>query len=58
MNKRKNRSESIGITRQDRNVIVASGKTVSKDHQNAKLDAEFSLIMQRHGHTIEALHDR
>ncbi|MEQ9742822.1 type II toxin-antitoxin system prevent-host-death family antitoxin [Pectobacterium actinidiae] len=58
MNKRKNRSESIGVTRQDRNVIVASGKTVSKDHQNTKLDAEFALIMQRHGHTIEALHDR
>ncbi|WP_181939686.1 type II toxin-antitoxin system prevent-host-death family antitoxin [Pectobacterium odoriferum] len=58
MNERKNRSESVGITRQDRNVTVASSRTVSKDHQNAKLDAEFALIMQRYGHTIKTLNDR
>ncbi|MCA6963481.1 MULTISPECIES: type II toxin-antitoxin system prevent-host-death family antitoxin [Pectobacterium] len=48
----------MGITRQDKNVTVASSKTVSKDHQNAKLDAEFALIMQRYGHTIKTLNDR
>ncbi|WP_224554237.1 type II toxin-antitoxin system prevent-host-death family antitoxin [Pectobacterium versatile] len=48
----------MGITRQDRNVTVASSRTVSKDRQNAKLDAEFALIMQRYGHTIKTLNDR
>ena len=37
---------------------AAVGKEGIEAYQNAKLDAEFALIMQRHGHTIEALKNR
>ncbi|MFW5405207.1 type II toxin-antitoxin system prevent-host-death family antitoxin [Pectobacterium carotovorum] len=41
-----------------RGLIATVGKESIEPYQNAKLDAEFDLIMQRHGHTIEALNDR
>ncbi|WP_373412764.1 type II toxin-antitoxin system prevent-host-death family antitoxin [Pectobacterium brasiliense] len=44
--------------RDDLSAIAAVGKEGIEAYQNAKLDAEFALIMQCHGHTIEALHDR
>ncbi|MFJ5458632.1 type II toxin-antitoxin system prevent-host-death family antitoxin [Pectobacterium sp. CHL-2024] len=37
---------------------AAVGKEGIEAYQNAKLDAEFALIMRRHSHTIEALNDR
>ncbi|MGQ7744817.1 type II toxin-antitoxin system prevent-host-death family antitoxin [Pectobacterium brasiliense] len=37
---------------------AAIGKEGIEAYQNAKLDAEFALIIRRHGHTIEALNDR
>jgi len=33
-------------------------KAEFKAYQNAKLDAEFDIIMQRHGHTLVALTNR
>ncbi|MEI3773680.1 type II toxin-antitoxin system prevent-host-death family antitoxin [Pectobacterium brasiliense] len=44
--------------RDDLSAISAVGKESIEAYQNAKLDAEFDLIMQRHGHTIEALNNR
>ncbi|MEQ9903051.1 type II toxin-antitoxin system prevent-host-death family antitoxin [Pectobacterium aroidearum] len=36
----------------------ATGKADVEAYQNIRLDSEFDLIMQRHGHTIKALNDR
>lgn len=44
--------------RDDLSAIAAVGKESIEAYQNAKLDAEFDLIMQRHGHTIEVLNNR
>ncbi|MEQ9919131.1 type II toxin-antitoxin system prevent-host-death family antitoxin [Pectobacterium aroidearum] len=35
-----------------------TGKAGVEAYQNIRLDSEFDLIMQRHGHTIKALNDR
>jgi antitoxin Phd len=50
--------EPVEITRRDGSAAVVISKAEFEAYQNAKLDAEFDLIMQRHGHTIEALTDR
>jgi antitoxin Phd len=50
--------EPVEITRRDGSSVVVISKAEFEAYQNAKMDAEFDLIMQRHGHTIEALADR
>ncbi|MGJ0627871.1 type II toxin-antitoxin system Phd/YefM family antitoxin [Xenorhabdus bovienii] len=50
--------EPVEITRRDGSAAVVISKTEFEAYQNAKLDAEFDLMMQRHGHTIKALTDR
>lgn len=50
--------EPVEITRRDGSAAVVISKAEYEAYQNAKLDVEFDLIMQRHGHTIEALSDR
>ncbi|MGL4725060.1 MAG: type II toxin-antitoxin system Phd/YefM family antitoxin [Scandinavium sp.] len=50
--------EPVEITRRDGGVAVVISKAEFEEYKNAKLDAEFDLIMQRHGKTIKALTDR
>lgn len=51
--------EPVEITRRDDgNSAVVISKAEFEAYQNAKLDAEFDVIMQRHGHTVEALTNR
>ncbi|KGM29829.1 type II toxin-antitoxin system Phd/YefM family antitoxin [Photorhabdus luminescens] len=53
--------EPVEITRQDGSAAVVISKAefeVYQNAQNAKLDAEFDAMMQRHGHTVAALTDR
>ncbi|CDL79423.1 MULTISPECIES: type II toxin-antitoxin system Phd/YefM family antitoxin [Xenorhabdus] len=50
--------EPVEITRRDGSSAVVISKAEFDAWQNAKLDAEFDSIMQRHGHTIEALTNR
>ncbi|CNK24004.1 Phage/plasmid maintenance toxin/antidote system protein (antidote) [Yersinia mollaretii] len=50
--------EPIEITRRDGSAAVVISKAEFEAYQNAKLDAEFDLMMQRHGHTIAVLTDR
>ncbi|KLE43366.1 MULTISPECIES: type II toxin-antitoxin system Phd/YefM family antitoxin [Klebsiella] len=50
--------EPIEITRRDGSSAVVISKAEFETYQNAKLDAEFDMIMQRHGHTVEALTNR
>ncbi|MDR0806432.1 MAG: type II toxin-antitoxin system Phd/YefM family antitoxin [Enterobacteriaceae bacterium] len=50
--------EPVEITRRDGSSAVVISKAEFEAYQNAKLDAEFDLIMQRHGHTVAALTDR
>ncbi|OSM97761.1 MULTISPECIES: type II toxin-antitoxin system Phd/YefM family antitoxin [Lonsdalea] len=50
--------EAVEITRRDGSSAVVISKTEFEAYQNAKLDAEFEEIMQRHGHTVEALTNR
>lgn len=49
---------AVEATHKGMKPAVAVGKESIETYQNAKLDAEFDLIMQRHGHTIEALNNR
>ena len=51
-------SEPVEITRRDGCSAVVISKAEFEAYQNAKLDAEFDAIMQRHGHTVEALTNR
>lgn len=50
--------EPVEITRRDGGVAVVISKAEFDEFKNAKLDAEFDFIMQRHGKTIKALTDR
>lgn len=50
--------EPIEIPRQDGSSAVVISKAEFEAYQNAKLDAEFDMIMQPHGHTVEALTNR
>ncbi|ASO10604.1 type II toxin-antitoxin system Phd/YefM family antitoxin [Salmonella enterica] len=50
--------EPVEITRRDGRAAVLISKAEFEAYQNAKLDAEFDVIMQRHEHTIKALTDR
>ncbi|WP_134736389.1 type II toxin-antitoxin system Phd/YefM family antitoxin [Proteus mirabilis] len=50
--------EPVEITRRDGCSAVVISKTEFESYQNAKLDAEFDMMMQRHGHTVEALTNR
>lgn len=50
--------EPVEITRRDGRSAIVVSKAEFEAYLNAKLDAEFDIIMQRHGHTIEALTDR
>lgn len=48
----------VEITRRDGAAAVVISKAEFEAYQNAKLDIEFDLMMQRHGHTVEALTNR
>ncbi|MBG3012064.1 type II toxin-antitoxin system prevent-host-death family antitoxin [Proteus faecis] len=50
--------EPVKIPRTDGTSAVVISKVEFEAYQNAKLDAEFDIIMQRHGHTIKALTNR
>ncbi|MBS9437134.1 type II toxin-antitoxin system prevent-host-death family antitoxin [Photorhabdus noenieputensis] len=50
--------EPVEITRRDGSAAVVISKAEFEVYQNAKLDAEFDAMMQRHGHTVAALTDR
>ena len=50
--------EPIEITRRDGTSNVLISKAEYETFMNAKLDAEFDFIMQRHGRTVKALTDR
>ncbi|WP_213992454.1 type II toxin-antitoxin system Phd/YefM family antitoxin [Sodalis sp. dw_96] len=50
--------EPVEITRRDGSAAVVISKAEFEAYQNAKLDAEFDHIMQRHGRTLEALTNR
>ena len=50
--------EPIEITRRDGASNVLISKAEYETFMNAKLDAEFDFIMQRHGRTVKALTDR
>lgn len=50
--------EPIEITRRDGSSAVVISKAEFETYQNTKLDAEFDVIMQHHGHTVEALTNR
>ncbi|EHD19591.1 MULTISPECIES: type II toxin-antitoxin system Phd/YefM family antitoxin [Brenneria] len=50
--------EPVEIIRRGGSATVVISKAEFEAYQNAKLDAEFDLIMQRYGHTEEALTDR
>ncbi|UUE36228.1 MULTISPECIES: type II toxin-antitoxin system prevent-host-death family antitoxin [Pectobacterium] len=49
---------TVEATHKGMKPAAAVGKEGIEAYQNAKLDAEFALIMRRHSHTIEALNDR
>ncbi|MCZ8637763.1 type II toxin-antitoxin system Phd/YefM family antitoxin [Escherichia albertii] len=44
--------EPVEITRRDGSSAVLISKAAFEAYQNAKLDAEFDAIMQRHEHTM------
>jgi len=50
--------EPVEIIRKDGSAAVVISKAEFETYQNAKLDAEFEAIMQRHSHTVKALIDR
>jgi len=50
--------EPVEITRRDGTANVLISKAEYEEFLNAKLDAEFDFMMQRHGHTVKALSDR
>ncbi|MGM3162973.1 type II toxin-antitoxin system Phd/YefM family antitoxin [Dickeya undicola] len=50
--------EPVEITRRNGTSAVLIPKAEFEAYQNARLDAEFDFIMQRHGHTVKALADR
>lgn len=50
--------EPVEIPRRDGSSAVVISKAEFEAYQNAKLDAEFDVIMQRHRHTVEALTNR
>ncbi|MBS9423098.1 type II toxin-antitoxin system Phd/YefM family antitoxin [Photorhabdus caribbeanensis] len=50
--------EPVEITCRDGSAAVVISKAEFEVYQNAKLDAEFDTMMQRHGHTVAALTDR
>lgn len=50
--------EPVEITRRDGSAAVVISKVEFEAYQSAKLDAEFDVIMQRHGHTVETLTNR
>ncbi|WP_241256098.1 type II toxin-antitoxin system prevent-host-death family antitoxin [Proteus sp. ZN5] len=52
------RGEPVEITRRDGSSAIVISKAEFEAYQNAKLNAEFDIIMQRHGHTIKALTNR
>ncbi|MBG6249301.1 MULTISPECIES: type II toxin-antitoxin system Phd/YefM family antitoxin [Symbiopectobacterium] len=50
--------EPVEITRRDGSAAVIISKAEFEAYQNAKLDAEFDMMMQRHAHAVEALINR
>ncbi|TYL41661.1 type II toxin-antitoxin system Phd/YefM family antitoxin [Dickeya sp. ws52] len=50
--------EPVEIKGRDGTSAVLIPKAEFETYQKARLDAEFDVIMQRHGHTIKALADR
>lgn len=50
--------EPVEIDPSGRQRCVVISKAEFEVYQNAKLDAEFDAMMQRHGHTVAALTDR
>ncbi|MEQ1975702.1 type II toxin-antitoxin system prevent-host-death family antitoxin [Xenorhabdus sp. SGI240] len=50
--------EPVEIIRRDGSSAVVISKAEFDAWQNAKLDAEYDSIMQRHWHTVEALTNR
>ena len=50
--------EPIEIPHQYSSSAVVINKAQFEAYKNAKLDAEFDMIMQPHGHTVEALTNR
>ena len=50
--------EPVEITRRSGESAVLISKTEFEAFQKAKMDAEFDLIMGRHGRTVQALSDR
>lgn len=46
--------EPVEITHRDGSSAVVISKAEFEAYLNAKLDAEFDMIMQRHEHTVEA----
>lgn len=50
--------EPVQITRRDGTAAILISKSEYEAYHNAKLDAEFDEIMQRHGRTVKALTDR
>ncbi|GKV96346.1 MULTISPECIES: type II toxin-antitoxin system prevent-host-death family antitoxin [Pectobacterium] len=49
---------AVEATHKSMKSAATAGNAGVEAYQNIRLDSEFALIMQRHGHTIEALHDR
>ncbi|GKW12912.1 type II toxin-antitoxin system prevent-host-death family antitoxin [Pectobacterium sp. IFB5596] len=49
---------AVEATQKGMKPAAAVGKEGIEAYQNAKLDAEFALIMRCHDHTIETLNDR
>nr|WP_193016681.1 type II toxin-antitoxin system prevent-host-death family antitoxin [Proteus sp. FME41] len=43
--------EPVEITRRDGSSAIVISKAECEAYQNAKLDTEFDIIMQRHDHT-------
>ncbi|WP_413732770.1 type II toxin-antitoxin system prevent-host-death family antitoxin [Sodalis sp. RH20] len=52
------KGEPVEITRRDGSAAILISKAEFDAYQNAKLDAEFDALMQRHAHTVQALTDR
>lgn len=50
--------EPVEITRRDGSAAMVISKAEFEAYQNAKLDAEFAMMMQRRSHTVEALTNR
>lgn len=50
--------EPVEIIRRDGTAAVVISKSDFEAFQKARMDAEFDVIMQRHGRTVEALTHR